>query len=113
MLRLFIEELSKPFHAMRWFVFDLGRAATSLLTSDRPFFGQHGFGDHRVALPLSLRLLFVAPNTRESIQAFAQRQPPETIVGLINERLVTQAAAHVYGNTKAHLAMVEKYLRPK
>jgi hypothetical protein len=41
-LPLFIEELSKPFHGMRWFVFDLGRAATPLLTSDRPFFGQHG-----------------------------------------------------------------------
>ena len=113
-LPLFIEELSKPFHAMRWFVFDLGRAATSLLTSDRPLFGRHGFGDPRciVALPLSPRLLFVAANTREPIQAL-QRQPPETIVGLINEELVTQAAAHVYGNTKAHLAMVEKYLRPK
>ena len=113
-LPLFIEELSKPLHAMCWFICDLGDAATSLLTSDRPLFGQHGFGDPRciVALPLSPRLLFVAANTRESIQTFAQRQP-ETIVGLINERLVTQAVAHVYGNTKEHRPMVEKYLRPK
>ena len=43
----FIEELSKWFHAMRWFVFDLSGAATPLLTSDRPLFGQHGFGDVR------------------------------------------------------------------
>ena len=111
----FIEELSKPFHAMRWFVFDLGRSATSLLTSDRPLFGEYRFGDHRciVALPLSPSLLFVAANTRKSFQAFVQGQPPETIVRRINERLVTQAAAHVYGNTKAHHAMVEEYLRAK
>jgi hypothetical protein len=111
----FIEELSKPFHAMRWFLFDLGGADTSLLTSDRPLFGPHGFGDPRciVALPLSPRVLFVAANTRESFRAFVRGQPPEAIVNLINETLVTQATAHVYGNTKAHLATVEKYLRPK
>jgi hypothetical protein len=111
----FIEELSKPFHAMRWFLFDLGGADTSLLTSDRPLFGPHGFADPRciVALPLSSRVLFVAANTRESFRAFVRGQPPETIVSLINETLVTQAAAHVYGNTKAHLATVAKYLRQK
>lgn len=113
-LPLFVEELSKPFHAMRWFVFDLGGAATPLLTSDRPHFEQHGFGNRRyiLALPLSPRFLFVAVNAHESINSLV-RQPPEYVVGMINEKLVKQAAAQVYGNTKAHLSMVERYLRPK
>lgn len=89
-LSLFIEELSKPFHAMRWFTFDLGGAATSLLTSDRPLFEHHGFGDARyvVALPLSPRRLFVAASARESIQALT-RQTAAAIVGTI---VLTSAA---------------------
>jgi len=113
-LSLFIEELSKPFHAMQWSTFDLGGAATSLLTSDRPLFELHGFGDPRyvVALPLSPRWLFVAASARESIQALT-RQTADSIVAMINEKLVAQAAVQVYGNTKAHLATVEEHLRPR
>jgi hypothetical protein len=114
LLPLLIEELSKPFHAMRWFVFDLSDAATSLLTSDRPFFEQYGFGDPRyvVALPISPRLLFVAANDRDMALTYT-RQPPETVVVTVNERLVAQAAAHVYGTSKADLAMIEEHLRAK
>jgi Protein of unknown function (DUF4238) len=113
-LPLFITELSKPFHEMLWSLCDLSTSPTSLLTSDRPLFGQHGSGDPRyiVALPLSPRFLFVAANANESIQELAS-QPPDTVISMINRQLVTQAATHVYGSTKSHLAVIERHLRPK
>lgn len=113
-LPLFVEELSKPFHSMRWFVFDLGGAVTALMTSDRPHFEQHGFGDPRyiMALPLSPRFLFVAARAPETIRALTS-QFPDSIVDMINERLVRQASVQVYGSSRAHLGMVEKHLRLK
>jgi hypothetical protein len=110
----FIKELSKPFHAMRWSVCDLSTSSAPLLTSDRPLFEQHGFGHprHIVALPLSPHFLFVAASASESIQTLATH-PPDTVVAMINHQLTTQAAAHVYGNTKSHVAFIERHLRPK
>jgi hypothetical protein len=112
-LPLFIEELSKPFHAMRWFTLDLGGSATSLLMGDRPLIDQYGFGDPRyvIALPISPRFLFVAANTRETLQSLVS-QNADTVVAMINELIVMQATMHVYGNTKAHLAFVEENFRP-
>jgi hypothetical protein len=98
---------------MRWFTFDLGNSAFTLLTGDRPFIRTFGLKDQRcvVVLPISPRFAFVATHAAE-VDLRLRPADPAQLAKDINARIVAQAVKHVYGASDHHLRFVENRLAP-
>jgi hypothetical protein len=99
---------------MRWFTFDLGSSAFTLLTGDRPFIRTLGLKDQRcvVVLPISPRFAFVATHVPE-VDRHLRGLDPTQLVKYINAGIVAQAIKYVYGLSEGHLQFVENRLAPR
>lgn len=105
-------EIGQQIINMRWRVFKTPPSHLPFLTSDRPFMMTNGIDkpSSQIIMPISPHHVFAATNTVETENLLLEVAREGTLVRQVNERVVLQARALVFGTNDSSLKFVEERL---
>lgn len=104
-------EVGQRVYSMPWSTFNVSRANTDLLTSDRPCVLEGNAVDGRCVIVLPLNPAMVVIISNDATLTLRLRRLTHTgLVKLVNRAVVSHAHKYVYGTGRQHLSLVEKLL---